>query len=96
MREIPIAVKKMRDEYGKEFKEIFDVEVNRFAGELCLFGILDFDIIEFDRFMKKKGYREGTDGGLADYIEKNYGERGREIIDELISMDVEDNDQQEE
>jgi len=94
MREIPIAVKKMRDKYGKEFKEIFDVEINMFAGNLCLFGIPDFDIIKFHEFMTVKEYPKDVDGSLADYIEKNYGKRGREIIDELISMDVEDNDQE--
>lgn len=93
MREVPIAVKKMMDKYGEDFKEIFDVEINMFAGKLCFLGIPDFDILHFDTFMKRKGYREDSDGSLADYIEKNYGKQGKELIDELLSMNIEYNDQ---
>lgn len=86
MREVPPALLEMMNKHGTEFKEIFDAEINSFAGKLCLIGIADFDIVEFDKFMHKWGYREDKDGSLADYIEMRYGERGRELINELLSM----------
>lgn len=85
-REVPPAVKKMMNKYGAEFKEIFDAEINWFAGYLCAFGIPSFDIVKFDKFMQKKGYNEDN-GSLAEYIETKYGERGRELIDELLNME---------
>ena len=89
MREVPSAVKSMIDKYGIEFKEIFDAEINWFAGKLCLIGIPSFDIVEFNKFMKKKGYNE-NDSSLADYIKMRYGERGSELIDKLLGLEVEE------
>ena len=89
MREIPEAVKKMMDKYGDEFKEIFDAQINWFAGKLCFIGIPSFDIVEFNKFMKKRGYSEDNDGSLANYVEKKYGWRGRKLISKLISMEEE-------
>ena len=86
MRNVPPAVMEMITKYGTEFKEIFDAEINWFAGKLCLFGIPDFDILKFDEFMQKWGYREHKDGSLADYVYLKYGERGRDLIDELLSI----------
>ena len=37
--------------------------------------------------MKKRGYSENN-SSLANYIEKNYGKRGKELINELIDMEV--------
>ena len=89
MREVPPAVKRMMDKYGKEFKYIFDVEINKFAGKLCYFGIPSFDIVEFNKFMKRKGYNEYNDGSLADYVKVIYGERGSELIDKLLGLEIE-------
>ena len=86
MREIPPAVLELIKTHGEKFKEIFGVEINKFAGRLCFIGVPDFDIVEFNDFMRRKGYREDKDGSLADYIEKNYGAKGKELIDKLISM----------
>lgn len=86
MREVPPAVLEMMNKHGTEFKEIFDAEINWFAGILCLFGIPDFDIVKLDDFLRKRGYREETFNSLADFVEARYGKRGRELIDELLSM----------
>lgn len=84
-REVPESVKKLM-EYNEEFKKIFDVNVNDFAGNLSIFGIPDFDIVEFDKHMERLGYRVEKDGSLADYIESNYGIEGKELIDKLIEL----------
>lgn len=89
MREIPVAVKRMIDKYGDDFKEIFDAQINWFAGKLCFIGIPSFDIVKFDHFMRKRGYNEDN-GSLGNYIEKKYGKRGRELIDELLSIEIEE------
>lgn len=85
LREVPESVKKLLD-YNEEFKKIFDVDVNKFAGKLCAFGIPDFDIVAFDEHMRRLGYREEEDGCLADYIENNYGVEGKELIDKVIEL----------
>ena len=85
LREVPESVKKLLD-YNEEFKKIFDVNINKFAGNLCAFGIPDFDIVAFDEHMKRLGYQEWCDGSLADYIEKKYGVEGKELIDELLAL----------
>ena len=87
-REVSPGVKKMMDKYGAEFKEIFDTELNHFVGNLWIVGIADFDIVKFDKYMETRRSYEDKDSSLAEYIEKKYGERGRKLIDELISMEV--------
>ena len=87
MIEIPVAVSSMMHKYGDKFKEIFDAEINWFAGKLCFIGIPSFDIVKFNGFMRKRGYNE-NDSSLADYIEKNYGKKGKELVDELLNLEV--------
>jgi len=72
-------------EYDPEFYRIFGIHVNYFFNKSFLFiGMVDFDIIEFDKYMQKLGFRTEKDGSLQDYIIKEYGERASELIDELI------------
>ena len=85
MREVPPAIAEMISTYGDVFREIFDAEINWFAGNLCLLGIPYFDIIKFDEFMKKRGYRE-KDGSLADYIQATYVIPAKNLIDILIEL----------
>lgn len=87
MREVPAAIKSVMDKYGKEFKEIFGVEIPPFAGKLWMVGIPDFDIVKFERFLEKVGYEsESGEESMAEFVEKRYGERGKELINELINM----------
>ena len=85
LREVPESMKKLMS-YNEEFKKIFDVNVNKFAGNLCLLGIPDFDIVKFDKHMWRLGYRIEEDGSLAEFIEKKYGVRAKDLIDELIEL----------
>ena len=87
MREVPLAVKKIMDNYGTEFKEIFGIEIAFFVSKLWIIGIPGFDIIKFDKYMEtRRSYDK--DSSLAEFIEKKYGKRGKELIDELISMEL--------
>lgn len=85
LREVPESVKMLLD-YNEEFKKVFDVNVNKFAGKLCAFGIPDFNIVAFNEHMKRLGYQEWCDGRLAEFIEKKYGIEGKELIDKLIDL----------
>ena len=89
LREIPPAVKKIMDKYGAEFKEIFGIEIASFAGKLWVVGISDFDIVKFDKYMETRRSYEDKDISLAEFVEKKYGKRGKELIDELIGMELE-------
>lgn len=89
MREIPPAVKRIMNKYGAEFKEIIGIEIASFAGKLWIVGIPDFDIVKFDEYMKTRRSYEDKDISLAEFVEKKYGKRGKELIDELISMELE-------
>jgi len=87
MREVPEPVKRMMDKYGEEFKEVFGVEVNKFAGKLWMVGIADFDIVKFERFLEKLGYvGDSGEQSIAEFVEDRYGKIGRELIDKLIGM----------
>ena len=89
MRKIPVAVNNMMYKYGDEFREIFDAEVNWFAGKLCFIGIPSFDIVKFETFLEKVGYEsESGEESMAEFVEKKYGKRGNELIAELINMEV--------
>ena len=89
MREIPPAVKAMMDKFGDEFKEIFGVEIAPFAGKLWMVGIPDFDIVKFESFLEKVGYKsENGEESMAEFVEKKYGIRGKILIDELIGMEL--------
>ena len=81
MREIPQPVKKIMDKHGTEFKEIFGVEIVSFAGKLWIVGIPDFDIVKFDEYMRTRRTYEDKDSSLAEFVEKKYGKRGKELID---------------
>lgn len=91
MREIPEAVREIMDKYGTEFKEIFGVEISPFAGKLLIVGIPDFDIVKFETFLEKEGYKSeiGVES-MAEFVERRYGERGRKLIDELLSIEIEE------
>lgn len=89
MREVPEGVKMMMDNYGIEFKEIFDAEINWFVGKLWIIGIPYFDIVKFEGFLESRGYI-ADDGkqSMSEFVEMKYGERGTELIDELLGMEL--------
>lgn len=87
MREIPEPVKRMIDKYGDEFKEIFNTELNHFVSKLWIIGIADFDIVKFDKYMETRRSYEEKDMSLIDYVRMKYGEKGSELINELIDME---------
>lgn len=89
MREIPEPVKRMMDKYGKEFKDVFGVEVNKFVGKLWMVGIPDFDILEFEKFLVRNGYDiENEEESMAEFVDKKYGKRGSDVIRDLLKMEV--------
>jgi len=75
-------------QHDKEFFSIFGVHINKFAGRLTyMFGLPDFDIVKFDDYMhRSQGYQEEKDGSLKNFIQKKYGDRAAELIEELISL----------
>ena len=86
MREVPESVRN----YGSEFKEIFDTTFGQFVGKLWIVGIPDFDIIKFEKFLVSRGYATVSENqSIAEFVEMRYGIRGRELIDKLINMELE-------
>ena len=72
-------------EYDPEFYSIFKVHVNYFIDKkLSAIGIVSFDIIEFDRYMQKLGYRIEKDGSLENYIRKKYGKEAVDLIYSIL------------
>jgi len=88
MREVPEPVKKMLNKYGNEFKEVFNTTLGRFTGKLWMVGIADFDLAKFDKYMETRRNYDERDISLADFVEERYGKRGKELIEELIDMEV--------
>ena len=88
MREIPEDVNKMMDKYGKEFRDVFGVEVNAFARKLWMVGITYFDILEFEWFLNREGYDSYSGKeSMAEFVERVYGKRGKELVDDLLRME---------
>lgn len=88
MSEVPESVKKMLNKYGDKFKEIFDTTFGQFVGKLWVVGIADFDLVKFDKYMETRRSYDKRDISLADFVEKRYGKRGKELVEELINMEV--------
>lgn len=81
----PPKLAEMMDKYDKEFQETFDgLHVNYFVGSLVLFGVADFDILKFEKYLQRLGYQVETDGSMKDYITKRWNKRASELISELI------------
>ena len=89
MREIPAAAKYLLDRYGSEFREIFHIELGPFIGKLWIIGIPDFDIVKFDKYMETRRNYDERNISLAEFIEKRYGKRGKELIDKLLNVGIE-------
>jgi len=82
----PPKLAEMMNKYDKEFQETFDgLHVNYFVGSLILFGVADFDILKFEKYLQKLGYN-GEKESMNDYITKRWGERASNLIKELIDM----------
>jgi len=72
-------------DYTKEFQEAFGVPLTHFMEPLfMMLGMASFDIVKFDRYMKRKGYSEDKHGSLKEYIAITHGRRATEFIEELI------------
>ena len=78
------AANQMLDKWGKKFEVIFNVSLGSFIGTLVIFGIQDFDIIKFDKYLQRIGYQIKRDGSQKDYILKKYGQEAVNLINELI------------
>jgi len=83
MREIP-AVKEMMNRQGDRFRATFDVPLSGFMGKLIIFGIKDFDIVRFDKYLQNIGYGIRKDGSMEDYITKQYGQEATDLVREII------------
>ena len=74
-------------DYTKEFQEAFGVPLTHFMEPLfMMLGMASFDIVKFDRYMKRKGYSEGEHGSLKEYIAITYGRRASDFIEELLTL----------
>lgn len=70
-----------------KFKEVFGKSVYEFVGLLAAFGVWDFDIVKFDRWLTNcEGYRIETDGSMASFVEKKFGRRGHSLVKELLTI----------
>ena len=76
------------DKFSKEFNIIFDAHLNYFMDALCYqMRIFSFDIVKFDNvWAKRQGYQTEKDGSLADWIEKKYGKRAKELINDILGV----------
>ena len=82
-----VVNKYLVSKYGDEFREIFDAEIEQFADTPLFFlGFPEFDMEKFEEFITKRGYRKNN-GNLADYILKNYGEKGKKLFDKLLNIE---------
>ena len=75
------------DRFAKEFNIIFGSEthLNYFMDALCYATkVFSFDIIKFDKWAEKKGYCIEEDGALSSWVEKKYGKRARNLIDQML------------
>lgn len=78
--------KKKWESLDKEFYSFFQEHVFVFADLVLLqFGELVFDIFKFEKFLKYKGYDPYSDISIAQFVEKKYGIRAREMITELLA-----------
>ena len=83
MRGYP-AANRMLNIWGDRFKAFFGISLGSFMGMLVVFGIQDFDVIKFDTYLQKLGYRVEQDGSMNNYITKEYGQEATDLIKELI------------
>ncbi len=83
------------DKFGKEFHQIFETHLNYFMDILCYFTkphIFSFDIVGFNTWAERKGYRVERDGSLSDWTEKTYGKEARNLIKRIINGILEGGD----
>jgi len=67
-------------ETGEKFKQIFGVSIKNFFNEkFALIGIIDFDIIAFDEWLKVP---DGT--STRDFIIQKYSKEAAEFIKSLL------------
>jgi len=81
--EIDLALER----YGYKFGKIFDTELEYFVHPLFkLLGIYSFDVIGFDRWLHKQGYREEEHGSMKDYVTLKYGEENEKFLEEVMNF----------
>ncbi len=83
MRGYP-AANRMLSIWGDRFKGIFGISLGSFMGMLVVFGIKDFDVVKFDTYLQRLGYRTEKDGSTNNYVTKKYGQQATDLIKELI------------
>ena len=73
------------DKFGDEFYQTFETRLNYFMSILCYgFRIFSFDIIGFNTWAERKGYRIEEDGSLSDWVKKTHGEKARDLIKRIL------------
>ncbi len=85
MEGYPVA-NRMLSTWGKRFQGMFGITLGAFVGRLVVLNIQDFDIIKFDTYLQKLGYRIEEDGSMNDYITKEWGQEAVNLIKELIGV----------
>ena len=81
-------MKNYPQELQDKFHKTFNVPANYFLSKLAMVGILDFDIIEFDKWYQKKygKYAEDNKTSLKMAIEKRFGKDAVILIERLIKV----------
>ena len=83
----PIYFQEGMKKYDVEFKRLFHIRLNYFMDMLTnLFGIFSFDVIEFDKYAKRLGYREDKDGSLSNWVEAKYGKEANQLMDKILNL----------
>ena len=79
------------NKHNVEFKKYFGTDLKVFVNPLLArMGIFDFDIISFDKYLHRQGYREEKHGSIKDYLLTKHGKDAVDLIDDLILMDIGD------
>ena len=79
------------DKHNAKFKRYFGTDIKIFINPLLAqIGVFDFDIISFDKYLHRQGYREEKHGSIKDYLLTKHGKDAVDLIDDLILMDIGD------
>ncbi len=72
------------EQFNETFKP-YGVILTSFTDQMFItMGMWLFDIVEFDKFLHKIGYRENAHGSMEDYLRNNFSEETADLIASLI------------
>ena len=80
---IEVACRKVKH-LEKEFENVFGVSVYQFAGMLCLFGVWDFDILKFEKWLKCQGYNPDGDGSIRQFCDNRFKVGAGDLIGKVL------------